>query len=84
MQNFDCSKAGTPQHCEARKLAYKECQGQPGPAFRQCVQQKTPPVNCSKAPNQARCDRHQQAREACKDKLGPEHKACLREQFNIK
>ncbi|MCK7497352.1 MAG: hypothetical protein MZW92_46035 [Comamonadaceae bacterium] len=39
MQNFDCAKAGNPQQCEARKMAYKECQGEAGPAFRQCVQQ---------------------------------------------
>ena len=83
-QNFDCSKAGNPQQCEARKMAYKECQGQAGPAFRQCVQQKMPPADCSKAPNPARCELHQKARAACQDKIGPEHKACLREQFNAK
>jgi hypothetical protein len=83
-QSVDCAKAGNPQQCESRKVAYKECQGQTGPAFRQCMQQKMPPVDCSKTSNQARCERHQKAREACQEKVGTEHKACLREQFNIK
>jgi hypothetical protein len=73
-----------PQQCEARKVTYKECQSQQGPAFRQCVQQKMPAPDCSKATDPKRCELNQKAREACKDKVGPEHKTCLREQFNVK
>jgi hypothetical protein len=82
MQNFDCTKSGNPQQCETRKMVYQECQGQPaGPAFRQCMQQKMPPVNCSTATDPKRCELHQRAREACKNSVGPDHMACLRAQF---
>jgi hypothetical protein len=60
-----------------RARAPRDC-SQTGPAFRQCMQQKMPPVDCSKAPNQARYDLHQKARATCQDKFGPEHKASLR------
>lgn len=83
-QNFDCGKAANPQQCEARKVVYKECQSQQGPAFRQCVQQKIPTPDCSKAADPKRCELHQKAREVCKDKIGPDHKMCLREQFSPK
>ena len=46
-QNFDCSKAVNPQQCEGRKVVYKECQRQQGPALRQCVKQKMPAPDCS-------------------------------------
>ena len=83
-QNFDCSKSANPQQCEAHKAAAKACQDQSGPAARQCMQEKMPPVDCSKSANPQRCEQHQKAREVCKDKLGPDHKACLREQFKVK
>lgn len=83
-QNFDCSKSGNPQQCEARKQTYKACQGQTGPAFRQCVQQKMPAPDCSKAADPKRCELHQKARSACQDKTGPDHKMCLREQLGPK
>ena len=84
MQNFDCAKAGNPQQCESRKMAYKACQGQAGPAFRQCVQQKMPAPDCTAATDPKRCELNQKARAACKDKLGMDHKTCLREQFGVK
>ena len=84
MRDFDCAKAANPQQCEARKKVYKECEGQTGPAFRQCIQQKMPPADCSKSADPQRCELHQKAREACKDKVGPDHKACLRAQFGVK
>ena len=84
MQSFDCAKAGNPQHCEARKKVYQECQGQPaGPAFRQCVQQRMPAADCSKAADPHRCALHEAARAACRDKAGPDHMACLRAQFGV-
>ena len=63
---------------------YQECKGQAGPAFRQCVQQKMPPVECSTATDPKRCEQVQKAREACKDKPGSEYMACLAAQFNGK
>lgn len=77
---MDCSKARQPERCEARNQAMEQCKDQTGPARRQCMREKMPPVDCSKARVPARCEAAQKAREACKDKVGPEMRSCMRAQ----
>ena len=76
----DCSKAPSPERCEARKAARAACQDKQGAERRKCVANQMPPPDCAKSPDPARCEAMQGAREACKDKSGPAHRQCMREQ----
>jgi len=76
----DCSKAPSPERCEARKAARAACQDKQGAERRKCVENQMPPPDCRKSANPARCEAMLAAREACKDKSGPAHRQCMREQ----
>lgn len=78
---MDCSKSRQPERCEARNQAVEACKDKTGPARRQCMQEKMPPVDCSKARSPQRCEAAQKAREACKDKTGAEMRNCMRAQM---
>lgn len=80
MQKFDCAKATNPRQYRSAQEGLSECRTG-GPAFRQCVQQKMPPVDCSKAAGQ---------QLICRRPVKPagqgrsDHMACLRAQFSGK
>ncbi|MBK6355672.1 MAG: hypothetical protein IPF44_02560 [Betaproteobacteria bacterium] len=77
-QNFDCSKAGNPQQCEARKMAYKECQGQAGPPSASACNRKCRRPIAARPRTRPAASCTQKARAACQDKIGPEHKVAKR------
>ncbi len=80
MNNVDCSKAPSPERCQARKQAATECKDKTGSEFHQCVRNRLPPPDCSKAKNPERCAAKQKAREACEGKTGLELRKCIASQ----